>query len=103
MSSIPKLSLKFKTRIVAVFDLGLMTEAMDGKKYQLRVPEFTSEYQKLDRESKLHEVVGKTIFVYEFIENRGQVSQLSEAELKLRAKEHKKEMDKLQRNYKNKV
>ncbi len=101
--SIPKLSLKFETRIVEVFDLGLITESIDGKKYQLRVPELTSEYQKLDRESKLHEVIGKTICVYEFIENKGRVSQLSEPELKLRAEEHKKEMDKLHKKYKNKV
>ena len=98
--SIPKLSLKFETRIVEVFDLGLCLESIEGKKYQLRVPEFTSEYQKLDRESKLNVVVGKTIFVYEFLENKGRVSQLSESELKLRAEEHKKEIDKL---YKNKV
>jgi hypothetical protein len=41
--------------------------------------------------------------LYEFIENKGRVSQLSEPELKLRAEEHKKEMDKLHKKYKNKV
>lgn len=101
--SIPKLGLKFETRIVETFDLGLITESIDGKRYQLRVPELTSEFQKLDRESKLHEVIGKTIYVYEFNENIGRVSQLSETELKLRAEEHKKEMDKLHGKYKNKV
>lgn len=99
MYSIPELGKKFEVTIVNVFDLGLIVESNEGDTYQLRVPELTDRFQVLDRESRLKEVIGKTIFVYEFVEAKGHVSQLSESELKHRADMHKKRMIKAQQKY----
>jgi hypothetical protein len=93
--STSKFGYEIETVVIEAFDLGLIVESIGGERYQLRVPEFTEEYQTLDRESKLHEVIGATISVYEFIQVKGRVSQLSEAELDVRAENHKKRMAKL--------
>ncbi|WP_155735510.1 hypothetical protein [Pseudoalteromonas luteoviolacea] len=70
MFSIPELGKKFEVTIVDVFDLGLIVESNKGDTYQLRVPELTDRFQVLDRESRLKEVIGETISVYEFVETK---------------------------------